>query len=77
MYDFTNQVALVTGASRGIGNRVAEKLAYSGARVVLVSRTEADVEECAERIRQNGGDAMAFGMDVSQIELVSHYADIL
>ena len=70
MYDFSDQVALVTGASRGIGRRVAETLASFGARVVLASRTKADVERCADSIRQNGGDAMAVEMDVSQIEQV-------
>ena len=70
MYDFSDQVALVTGASRGIGRKVAEKLAVAGARVVLVRRSQAAVEEVAEGIRRAGGDAKAVQMDVGQLDQV-------
>ena len=70
MYDFSDQVALVTGASRGIGRKVSEQLAAAGARVVLVSRSQVAVEEAAEEIRQAGGDAKAVQMDVGQLDQV-------
>ncbi len=70
MQDFANQVALVTGASRGIGRKVAEELASQGAYVVLASRSQAEVEAAAQEIREKGGEALAVQMDVGQIDQV-------
>ena len=70
MYDFSDQVVLVTGASRGIGRQVAEVLASHGAQVVLASRSEKDVQACAEEIRQQGGSALAVRMDVAIVKEV-------
>ncbi len=70
MFHFSNQVALVTGASRGIGRKVAEDLAAHEACVVLTSRTEALVQACAEEIRERNQEAFSIVMDVSQPEEV-------
>ena len=70
MYDFSDQVVLVTGASRGIGRQVAEVLASHGAQVALASRSEKDVQACAEEIRQQGGSALAVRMDVAIVKEV-------
>ncbi len=58
-FDLTGQVALVTGASRGIGSAVASALAAAGARLVLVSRKLEGVEAVAELIRSSGCEALA------------------
>ncbi|TMF17207.1 MAG: SDR family NAD(P)-dependent oxidoreductase, partial [Chloroflexi bacterium] len=50
LFDLSGRVALVTGASRGIGSAIAEILAEHGAQVVLSSRKQADLDVEAERI---------------------------
>ncbi|MCB9652364.1 MAG: SDR family NAD(P)-dependent oxidoreductase [Deltaproteobacteria bacterium] len=58
-------VALVSGANRGIGRRVAERLAADGYRVLVGSRVLAAGEAVAGRIRATGGDAEAVSLDVA------------
>jgi 3-oxoacyl-[acyl-carrier protein] reductase len=61
-----NKVALVTGASRGIGEATAKLLAMQGCRVVVNYRKgQADAEKIVADIVRNGGQAMAFGADIS------------
>lgn len=59
------RVALVTGASSGLGARFAQLLAEAGAKVVLGSRREARLAEIVRRIGAAGGEAMAVPMDVA------------
>ena len=63
-------VALVTGAGRGIGRAVALAFGGAGARVALVSRTAGDVESAAAAIREAGGEAVALRCDVADAEQV-------
>jgi 3-oxoacyl-[acyl-carrier protein] reductase len=59
------RVALVTGASRGIGACTAEFLSRRGARVAASARTVSDLENLAARIVKNGGEALAVPCDVT------------
>jgi 3-oxoacyl-[acyl-carrier protein] reductase len=68
---FENQVAVVTGAGRGIGHAVALRLASEGARVASVSRTEANAQRTAEEINLlRPGAARAYAVDVSDHQAV-------
>ena len=53
----TSRIALVTGASRGIGYATARALAKAGAHIVAVARTQAGLEELDDEIRKEGGSA--------------------
>lgn len=71
---FEGQVALVTGASRGIGAATAEALAAEGAHVVLTARTAGGLEEVEERIHQAGGSATIAPLDLAESESIGRLA---
>ncbi|MGH9544991.1 MAG: 3-oxoacyl-[acyl-carrier-protein] reductase [Terriglobales bacterium] len=66
----SDRVALVTGASQGIGRACALKLAQSGATVALAARNQEKLQELAAEIVAAGGKATAFPMDVSDEEQI-------
>lgn len=68
------QLALVTGASRGIGAATAEALAARGAHVVLTARTPKDLEEVEERIFAAGGSATIAPLDLAATDAVARLA---
>src|SRR5579872_3809904 len=59
LFDLHGKVAIVTGASKGIGEAIARGLAAFGARVVPSSRKQESVEAAAQGIRDQGGEAVA------------------
>lgn len=62
--DSTGRIALVTGASRGIGAAVAIELARRGVHVVITARTQGGLEETDDTIRRQGGSATLLPMDL-------------
>ena len=71
---FADQIALVTGASRGIGAATAEALAAAGAHVVITARTSAGLEEVEEAIHAAGGTATIAPMDLTESDSVARLA---
>jgi len=71
MFNLSEKVAIVTGASRGIGKIIAEVFAKSGAHVVCVARTEDAIKSLAESIQSNGGSASYVACDISDGESFS------
>ena len=68
------KLALVTGASRGIGAATAEELAKAGAHVILVARTANALEQVEERIHEHGGTATIAPLDLTDGTSVSKLA---
>ena len=65
------QVALVTGASKGIGWDLAKALAHAGAAVAVAARDQPSLERLADEIRSDGGEALAVELDVRDVEQIS------
>ena len=61
---FKNKVAVITGASTGIGYLTAESLAKEGAVVALLGTKQATISEAAKRISSQGFDALGYEVDV-------------
>ena len=69
------RVALIAGASKGIGAATAEEFAAAGAAVVLGARDTGALEAVADRIRSRRGQALAVGLDVTDAGSVRHLVD--
>lgn len=78
------KIAIVTGASRGIGEEVSKQLSRSGIHIICASRKKEDSEKTASSIREDGGSAESFSIDVSDpnsirtflVEVLSKYPKI-
>jgi 3-oxoacyl-[acyl-carrier protein] reductase len=68
MFKLSKKIAVVTGASRGIGKAMAETYAQAGAHVICVSRNEDALNGVANLIRSNGGSASIAACNVSDLE---------
>src|ERR1700733_12851754 len=75
MSQLANQIAVVTGAGRGIGRAIALKFANEGADVVVVSRTQENSEKVGNEIREVGKKERAFAVDVADSAAVSAAAE--
>jgi NAD(P)-dependent dehydrogenase (short-subunit alcohol dehydrogenase family) len=69
------RIALVTGASRGIGAATAEAMAAAGAHVVLTARTTADLEAAEDRIHAAGGTATIAPLDLVEADSIARLAE--
>ena len=75
MFQLTGKVAIVTGASRGIGEAIAKGFAKAGADLVLVSRNKEALEKVAKEIRDLGRKAFSIGADIGVAEEIQRTVD--
>ena len=66
--DFSGKLALVTGATRGLGYACAEALAKAGAHVLLIGRTQGALEELYDTISSAGGEATGVPLDLTDFD---------
>ncbi|MFQ5436621.1 MAG: glucose 1-dehydrogenase [Anaerolineae bacterium] len=74
-FDLSGKVALITGASRGIGTAIAKAYAAAGAKVILTSRKQADLDAVAADIRAAGGEALPIAAHTGSAEAVQSVVD--
>lgn len=72
--DITGKIALVTGASGGVGAATAKAMAQAGAQVLLLARREAELQRVAEEIRAAGGQARVYPVDLTDVEAIEAVA---
>lgn len=75
--DLSGKVALVTGASRGIGRAVARGLAKAGAHVLALARTTGGLEELDDEIRADGGKCSLINLDLAEGENIERLSEAL
>jgi NAD(P)-dependent dehydrogenase (short-subunit alcohol dehydrogenase family) len=66
LFDLTGRTALITGGSRGLGLQIAEALGEQGAKIVISSRKQSDLDEAVAHLKQHGISASAIAADLSQ-----------
>lgn len=74
-FGLTGKVAIVTGASKGIGESIARFFADAGAKVVISSRKQADLDTLANEMRQTGADVTAIAAHVGDSEQLKNLVD--
>lgn len=77
MARLSGRLALITGASRGLGAALAERFAGEGARLVLVARTSGGLEEVDDRVRAAGGKATLVPQDLTKGEAIDELGAVL
>jgi len=69
-FDLTGKIAVITGASMGIGYGLTKALAHAGATVVATARNQTQLQQLCEEIRQEGGNAYAVLLDVTNVSQI-------
>lgn len=77
MQRLKGRLALITGASRGLGAALALRFAEEGARLILVARTTGGLEEVDDRIRAAGSEATLVPQDLTQGEAIDELGGVL
>jgi NAD(P)-dependent dehydrogenase (short-subunit alcohol dehydrogenase family) len=75
MSQLDSQIAVVTGAGRGVGEAIARKLASLGAQVLLVARDAVSLEEVRKKIEKSGGKATSLPCDLGDAEAVAQLGE--
>ena len=75
LFDLTGKTALITGGSRGLGLQMAEALGEQGARLVITSRKQAELDEAAAHLKERGIDVLAIASDLSKETAVGPLVD--
>ncbi|HEX7648693.1 MAG TPA: SDR family oxidoreductase [Noviherbaspirillum sp.] len=75
LFDLTGRTALVTGGSRGLGLQIAESLGEMGAKVVLSSRKQEDLDEAVAHLKTRGIEASAIAADLSKEAAIEPLVD--
>ncbi|QKV20588.1 SDR family NAD(P)-dependent oxidoreductase [Oricola thermophila] len=75
--DLTGRLALVTGASRGIGREIALQMAALGAHVIAVARTPGALEELDDEIKAKGGQATLVPLDLTDLEGIDRLGGVI
>jgi NAD(P)-dependent dehydrogenase (short-subunit alcohol dehydrogenase family) len=69
-FDLAGKVAVVTGASMGIGYGLAKALAHAGAKVAVTARRLKELQELVDEIEEEGGEALAVQLDITNISQI-------
>jgi short-subunit dehydrogenase len=77
MGDLRGKVAVVTGASRGLGQRIALRLGQHGAAVALLSRSEAGLQTTRRQIESMGARTLVMPVDLSKPDSVEHLKAVI
>ena len=75
LFSMDGRIALVTGASSGLGRQFARDIATAGATVIAAARRKSNLDQLVEEIRSDGGNAVAMEMDVTSTDSVAAVYD--